>query len=200
MATLPYKVAGDAKKRWITIIGGMKAPAWDREVDAEAFCIEYSCEGEDQPFFIKHAPSFYELQKVISPYKAQDEWKPVRSLEGKREPDREEEWKQVFPYSSGRKLNDLSKALAESPLHTASLLYSSPDHIIPRRYLVTDNTPDKERKLTVIYRYRVEWRDVGYEHYRSVVFVDTYSALTTPLSPASTMWDWQPVFAGNKEE
>jgi hypothetical protein len=200
MATLPYEVAGDTKKRWITIIGGMKPPAWNREIDAEAFRIEYSCEGENQPFFIKRAPSFSELQKAISPYKAQDEWKPVRSLEGKKEPDREEEWKQVFPYSSGGGLKNISGALAESPVHAAPLLYSSPSLVTPRRYLVTDNAPDKDWRLTVIYRYRIEWWDEGYEHYRSVVFADNFSELTSPLSPASTIGDWRPVLTSDEEK
>src|SRR6266704_2354156 len=86
------------------------------------------------------------------------------------------------------------EALAESPIHAASLLYSPPDLIPPRRYLVTDKAPDKERKLTVIYRYRVEWWDEGYEHYRSLVFADNFSALTSLLSPASTIGGWQSVF------
>lgn len=200
MATLPYEVAGDTKKRWIIVIGGMKPPAWNREVDPQAYRVEYFCEGEDQPFCIKRAPSFSELQKTISPYKAQDDWKPVRSLEGKKEPDREEEWKQIFPYSSGGGFKTIIEALAGSPLHTASRLYSSPDLITPRRYLVTDNAPDKDWRLTVMYRYRVEWWDEGYEHYRSVVFVHNFSELTSPLSPASTTGDWQPVLNSNEEK
>jgi hypothetical protein len=75
-----------------------------------------------------------------------------------------------------------------------------PDLITPRRYLVTDNVPDKGRKLSVLYRYRVELWDEGYKHYRSVIFADTFSALAIPLSPASTMGDWQPVLTNNEEE
>ena len=96
--------------------------------------------------------SFSEIQKAIHPYGAQDEWKPVGSLENMKELDREEEWKQAFPYSSGERLKTLSEALAESPLHAASQLYSSASLITPRRYLVTDNVPDKDWRLTVIYR------------------------------------------------
>ena len=200
MATLPYEVAGDTKKRWITVIGGMKPPAWNREVDPQAYRVEYFCEGEDQPFCVKRAPSFSELQKTISPYKAQDEWKPVRSHEGQKEPDREEEWKQIFPHSSGRGFKNIIEALTESPLHTASRLYSSPDLITPRRYLVTDNAPDKDWRHTVMYRYRVEWWDEGYEHYRSLVFADNFSALASLLSPASTIGDWQPVPSSDEEK
>jgi hypothetical protein len=200
MATIPHEVAGDKKKRWITIIGGMKSPTWNREVDAQAYRVEYFCEGEDQPFCVKHAPSFSELQKTIIPYKAQDKWKPVHSLEGKKEPDREEEWKQVFPYSNGGSFKTIAEALAESPLHTAFRLYSSPDLITPRRYLVTDNASDKDWRLTVMYRYRVEWWDEGYEHYRSVVFANNFSELTSPLSPASTMGDWRPVLTSDEEK
>ena len=200
MATLPYEVAGETKKRWITVIGGFKPPAWNREVDAQAYRVEYFCEGEDQPFCVKRAPSFAELQKSISPYQAQDEWKPVRSLEGKQEPDREEEWKQFFPYSSGGSFKTIIQALAESPLHTASRLYSSPDLITPRRYLVIDNAPDKDWRLTVMYRYRVEWWDEGYEQYRSVVFAHNLSELTSPLSPASTTGDWRPVLTSDEEQ
>jgi hypothetical protein len=200
MATLPYEVAGDTKKRWITVIGGMKPPAWNREVDPQVYRVEYFCEGEDQPFCVKRAPSFSELQKTISPYNARDGWKPVRSLEGKQEPDREEEWKQTLPYSSGGSFKTIIQALAESPLHTASRLYSSPDLITPRRYLITDNAPDKDWRLTVMYRYRVEWWDEGHEHYRSVVFADNFSELTSPLSPASTIGDWQPVLTNDEEK
>jgi len=200
MAKLPYEVAGETKKRWITIIGGMKPPPWRQEEDAEAFRIEYFCEGEDQPFFVKRVPSFSEIQKAISPYGVQDEWRPVSSLEDIKEPDREEEWKQVFPQGSWGRYKALSEALAESPVHAASLLYSSPDLITSRKYLVTDNTPDKERKLTVIYRYRVEWWDEGYEYYRSLVFADNFSALTSLLSPASTIGGWQPVFTSDEEK
>ncbi len=199
MAKLPYEVAGDTKKRWITVIGGMKPPAWNREVDPEAFRIEYFCEGENQPFFVKRAPSFSELQKAIRPYGVQDEWTPLNSLEDMKEPDREEEWKQVFPHYSEWRSKTILQALAESPIHAASLLYSSSDLITPRRYLVTDNAPDKEWKHTVIYRYRVEWWDEGYEHYRSLVFADNYSALASPLSPASTTGDWQPVLTNDEE-
>jgi len=200
MAKLPYEIAGDTKKRWITVIGGIKSPAWNREVDPEAFRIEYFCEGGDQPFFVKRVPSFSEIQKAIRPYVVQDEWKPVGSLEDKKEPDREEEWKQDFPQDSRGRYKALSEALAESPIHAASLLYSSPDLITPRRYLVTDKAPDKERKLTVIYRYRVEWWDEGYEHYRSLVFADNFSALASLLSPASTIGDWQPVPSSDEEK
>lgn len=200
MAMLPYEIAGDTKKRWITVIGGMKPPAWNREVDPEAFRIEYSCEGEDQPFFIKRAPSFSELQKAISPYNALDEWKPVRSLEGKKEPNREEEWKQVFPQGSWGKDKSLYEALVASPIHAASFHYSSPELSTPRRYVVTDNAPDRERKLTIIYRYRVEWWDEGYEHYRSLIFVDNHSSLASTLPSASTIGGWQPVPMHDEEK
>ena len=200
MATLPYEVAGETTRRWITVIGGMKPPPWNREEGAEAFHIEYSCEGEDQPFFVKRVPSFSEIHKALTPYGVQDEWRPVRSLEGKKEPDREEEWKQVFPQSRWGRDKALSEALAESPVHAASLLCSSPALITSRRYLVTDNTPDKARNLTILYRYRVEWWDEGYEHYRSLVFADNVSALTSLLSPASPVGGWLPVLTSDEEK
>jgi hypothetical protein len=151
----------------------------------------------EQPFCVKRVPAFSELPQALRPHGVQDGWSPFGSLEGMRAPDREEEWQHVA--APGRRTSEkpLAQTLAESPTHAASLLFSSPDLITARWYLVTDNAPDRAPNLTVLYRYRVEWWDEGYEHYRSQVFAANLAAVASILAPASTVGDWRPVLTSD---
>ena len=100
---------------------------------------------------------YFSHMKTFERLYSQGDLPNLRIIYGKQERARSRRRLEVGLPSSGGRLKTLSEALAESPLHAASLLYSSASLITPRRYLVTDNVPDKDWRLTVMYRYRVEW-------------------------------------------